>query len=108
MDNAIKFTDPGGEVTISAGLEIREDGPWLFCRVVDNGPGLPAGLLEAQALLVQGDGSKNRKHGGLGLGLSITANILSTLGGHLEHAVPEGGGTSLSFRLPVKFSEMEG
>ena len=108
VDNAIKFTEPGGVVTISASLESRDDGPWLFCRVVDNGPGFAPGILESQAIFVQGDGSKSRKHGGLGLGLSITGNILATLGGHLSHLVPPGGGTDLSFRLPVKSSEVEG
>lgn len=106
VDNAIKFTEPGGEVTLAATVEARDDGPWLFCRVVDTGPGFPPGILDSDELLVQGDGSKNRKYGGLGLGLSITGNILSTLGGCLEYRSPPSGGAELHFYLPVKYAEM--
>lgn len=106
VDNAIKFTEPGGEVCLTATLEVRDDGPLLFCRILDNGPGFPPGILNSDELFIQGDGSKNRKYGGLGLGLSITGNILATLGGRLECLSPESGGTELHFRLPVKYTEM--
>lgn len=106
VDNAIKFTDSGGRVVVSASVETREDGPWLLGRVADNGPGLPPNILDSDKLLVQGDGSKNRRFGGLGLGLSIVGNILSTLGGNLTHLAPQGGGTDLTFQLPVKYTEM--
>lgn len=107
VENAIKFTEPGGEVTLSAAVEVRADGPWLSCRIVDNGPGLPPGMLDCDELMVQGDGSKNRKHGGLGLGLSITGNILGILGGCLEYLSPSAGGTELHFCLPVEYAEMQ-
>lgn len=108
VDNAIKFTEAGGKVIISATLENGDDGLGLMCRVLDNGPGIAAGILESKALFVQGDGSKSRKHCGLGLGFSITSNIFSKLGSRLHHAAPPGGGADLSFRVPVKQHETEG
>lgn len=108
VDNAIKFTEAGGEVSISAKLESSGGGLGLLCRVVDNGPGIAAGILESRALFVQGDGSKSRRHSGLGLGFSITSNIFSILGSRLHHAVPPGGGADLSFLVPVKQHETDG
>ena len=103
LHNAIKFVDDGrGEAILRAGVENRTDGPWLACGVADNGPGLPKDILEAQELFRQGDGSMIRKHGGLGLGLRLTKNLVAALGGQLNLANRPEGGADLFFSVPVK------
>ncbi len=107
VDNAVKFTDPGGEVIIRATLVEKGDGPWLHCAVLDNGPGLDQSFLESPELFRQGDSSLNRKHGGLGLGLRLASNLVATLGGRLTPANRPEGGADLSFRVPVRFSAFD-
>ena len=107
VDNAIKFTERGGQVLLKAQVGSLGDGPWLFLSVSDDGPGLDPAFLESQELFRQGDGSMNRKYGGLGLGLRLAASLVAALGGRLEiHARPEGG-TELRFRIPVKLSVLD-
>jgi len=107
-DNAIKFAGEKGEVILQAEVVEKGDGPWLRCSVLDNGPGLDECFLEpgAQELFRQGDGSMNRKHGGLGLGLRLAGNLVTALGGRLTLANRDCGGAELSFIVPVKFSLM--
>lgn len=107
VDNAIKFVDPRqGQVLIKALVQERGDGPWLHCSVLDNGPGLDQSFLESQELFRQGDGSLNRRYGGLGLGLRLAANLVTALGGSFRLANRDSGGADLSFRIPVKFSQL--
>jgi signal transduction histidine kinase len=105
VDNAIKFAEEGrGEVTIRVMLEKRADEPWLVCAVYDNGPGLKDDILASQELFRQGDGSMIRKHGGLGLGLRLTKNLVAALGGQLNLANRPEGGAEFSFSVPVKMT----
>jgi signal transduction histidine kinase len=107
VQNAVKFVDEGrGEaVVMRATLEKKADGPWLACAVLDNGPGLPEDILASQELFRQGDGSMSRRHGGLGLGLRLTKNLVTALGGELIPANRPEGGASLTFNVPVKIIE---
>jgi len=103
LNNAIKFVDDErGEAVIRALLEKRDDGPWLSCSVHDNGPGINEDILASQDLFRQGDGSMIRKHGGLGLGLRLTKNLVAVLGGQLNLANRPEGGAEFSFSVPVK------
>ena len=106
VDNAIKFTD-SGEVVIRAQVKEMGDGPWLYCDVSDSGPGLDQSFLENQDLFRQGDGSMNRKHGGLGLGLRLASNLVAVLGGSMIPANLEGGGARLSIQLPINRSKVD-
>ena len=93
LGNALKFTDQGAvklEVSCKEGAENKE---WLFFSVTDSGIGVPEGMLERVfEPFVQGDGSLTRRHGGVGLGLTIARQNAMILNGRLwaEH-VPEGG-----------------
>ena len=103
VHNAIKFVgDQRGEAVLRAVVENRPDGPWLVCSVADNGPGLQLEILSSQDLFRQGDGSMIRKHGGLGLGLRLTKNLVAVLGGQLNLANRPEGGALFSFSVPVK------
>ncbi|MDR2945181.1 MAG: HAMP domain-containing histidine kinase [Candidatus Adiutrix sp.] len=107
LHNAIKFVADKGEVSLKADVTVNEGGPWLRCMVQDNGPGLDESLINRRDLFRQGDGSMNRRHGGLGLGLSLASSLTSLLGGRLILANREGGGAETGFIVPVKFSTVD-
>jgi signal transduction histidine kinase len=95
VGNAVKFTPPGGSITIStdrAGSEVR-------CAVADTGPGIPPEQLPKifgrfwQAK--RGDGR------GVGLGLAIARGIVEAHGGSLSVQSEVGQGTVFSFGLPL-------
>lgn len=109
LHNALKFAGDGGEILIRARVERRPDGPWLDCVVADRGPGLEQNLLaESPELFRQGDGSMNRRYGGLGVGLRLTGGLVETLGGELRLTNREGGGAEVGFQIPVKYSTEPG
>ena len=98
VSNAIKFTDPGGKVTITTGLE----GPHVYLTVVDTGIGIePEFLPHVFDRFRQADGSTSRRHGGLGLGLAIADALAKMHGGWLE-AESEGVGCGAAFTLRVE------
>src|SRR5262249_54442284 len=78
VDNAIKFTERGG-VRIEVGTEGgSDDGVVVRFAVVDTGIGIPA---DKQALVfdafTQADGTMTRRHGGTGLGLTISMQLVT-------------------------------
>lgn len=99
LDNALKFTPSGGEVTVRVALEDGE----ARLSVQDSGPGIP----EAQREQVferfyQADPSRAGGHdAGAGLGLPIGRAIAREHGGDLVlERPPRGGGASFLLRLP--------
>jgi len=107
LHNAIKFVPAKGEVILKADVVVNSDGPWLRCMVLDNGPGLDEGIIGNQEMFRQGDGSINRRHGGLGLGLSLASSLVSMLGGRLILCNRDCGGAETGFVVPVKFSTVD-
>lgn len=100
LGNGIKFTPEGGRV--AAVLAVREQE--LSLEVRDTGQGIPAEFLPAVfERFRQADGSITRHHGGLGLGLSITKQIVEMHGGSIS-AESEGSGRGSTFtvRLPLE------
>ena len=95
VSNAIKFTDPGGKVSITTQL----DGKQAQLTVADTGVGIaPEFLPHVFDRFRQADGSTSRRHGGLGLGLAIADALTKMHGGHLE-AKSEGVGKGATFSL---------
>ncbi len=95
VDNALKYTPAGGQVTLSTRASPRS----VEVTVTDNGPGVP--LVEREAIfrrLYRGDASRSQR--GLGLGLSMVKAIVEAHGGavHVEDA--PGGGARFVVRLP--------
>ena len=98
VGNAIKFTDEGG-IEVKTGYD---DGK-LQVEVKDTGIGIPADMKERiREPFTQIDQSSTRKHGGVGLGLTIVSRILEELGGSLEIQSEVGEGTTMSFVFPVE------
>ncbi|MDB5302914.1 MAG: luxQ 5 [Phycisphaerales bacterium] len=99
LSNAIKFTKAGGRV--EARLSRRETKASL--EVVDNGEGIsPEFLPHIFDRFTQADTCPTRKHGGLGLGLSIVRHIVALHGGSVEaHSKGLGRGTTFTVLLPL-------
>jgi len=96
ISNAMKFTDPGGRVTVSCGPERSRDG-WIVVSVKDTGVGIPGDdLSDIFELFVQTDRSLDRTKGGLGLGLPVARRLTELHGGTLE-ARSEGPGRGSEF-----------
>jgi PAS domain S-box-containing protein len=99
LTNAARYTDPGGDVTVSA----RRDGRQIELRVKDSGIGMSAELLpRVFELFVQGPRTADRRQGGLGLGLSLVRSLVQLHGGTVEaRSDGPGKGSELIVRLPA-------
>jgi signal transduction histidine kinase len=95
--NAIKFTDEG---TISYGVKLFDDNaPYFF--VEDTGTGISE---EALGFIFQAfrqvEETISRSHGGLGLGLTISKELVSLLGGELKVKSEINKGSIFYFQIP--------
>jgi len=98
--NAVKFTADG-----SIELRADRDGEWLRLEVVDTGTGIaPEKVDRVFDRFVQGDDTNTRKHGGLGLGLAITKEIVAAMGGRIGLKSELGRGSRFTVHLPVKLA----
>lgn len=96
--NAIKFTEPGGWVRVSA----KVDGQNVMLAVSDNGIGIAdQDLPKLGNPFVQADSSYNRSHEGAGLGLSVVKGLVRLHGGTLELTSRLGEGTTATIMLPL-------
>jgi signal transduction histidine kinase len=102
LSNAIKFTPEGGRVTLS---EKREDAT-IVIAVTDTGAGIePEFLPHVFDRFRQQDPASTRKHGGLGLGLSIVRHLVALHGGSIE-AFSKGEGLGATFVVRVPISQV--
>jgi signal transduction histidine kinase len=98
MSNAVKFTPPGGQVTVRA--SIAEDGG-LRVAVSDTGIGIAAqDLAKALQPFGQIDSRMTRKYQGTGLGLPLTKSMIELHGGKLQLDSEAGRGTTATLWLP--------
>jgi len=94
LSNALRFTAPGGSITVSA---IPEDQMVRF-SVTDTGSGIPHQFM--QRIFEQFFRAPDQKsETGAGLGLAIAKQIVEAHGGNIDAASEEGKGTSFSFTL---------
>ncbi|WP_170294643.1 chemotaxis protein CheB [Roseospira navarrensis] len=97
LTNSIKFTEPGGSVTVTAALTKR----WLTLGVADTGVGIAQGDIQRVfAPFEQVDGSLVRRSDGVGLGLPITRSLMRLHGGDISLSSKEGQGTTVTVRFP--------
>lgn len=98
VDNGVKYTPDGGEVTIS--LE-RDDGR-IKLRVMDNGIGIaPDNQTHIFDRFFRVDKARSREAGGSGLGLSICKWIVEAHGGEISVESDLGKGSTFTVTLPV-------
>jgi signal transduction histidine kinase len=97
LDNAVKYTQPGGRVQILAGKEAG----WAFVVISDTGVGMSAAERES-AFEASFRGARARwMTAGRGLGLGITRELLKAHGGTIALASREGHGSDVTIRLPL-------
>jgi PAS domain S-box-containing protein len=99
LNNAAKYTDPGGHIAIVAAVE---DGDAVV-TVRDDGIGMTPDLLErAFDLFVQGTRALDRAQGGLGIGLTLVQTLVRMHGGSVRaFSGGPGRGSELLVRLPL-------
>jgi CheY-like chemotaxis protein/anti-sigma regulatory factor (Ser/Thr protein kinase) len=97
MTNAIKFSPRGGRVVV----ELQRTGDRLLLSVQDFGQGIQSDFLpHLFERFTQSDSPGNRRHGGLGLGLSIVKHLVDLHGGSVSaHSAGEGQGTRMQVEL---------
>ncbi|MBR1122043.1 PAS domain S-box protein [Bradyrhizobium lablabi] len=101
VSNAIKFTERGGTVTASAGIE----GARLVLRVSDNGVGIAADDLKRIGdPFFQAGKTYERRHEGTGLGLSIVKSLVALHGGEMNVQSRVDEGTTVAIALPMVFT----
>jgi cell cycle sensor histidine kinase DivJ len=101
VSNAIKFTERGGTVTVSAGVE----GSRLVVRVADNGVGISAeDLKRIGDPFFQAGKTYQRRHEGTGLGLSIVKSLVALHGGEMTVQSKIDEGTTVAVALPLAFT----
>jgi signal transduction histidine kinase len=108
VNNAIKFTETGGKITVRAGVG---DGPdsmpvhdapnSVFIEVADNGIGIPEDQVSRIFQpFVQVTGGYTRQHGGAGLGLAISQKLAQLMGGIIDVKSSAGEGAVFTLWLP--------
>jgi two-component system cell cycle sensor histidine kinase PleC len=98
VSNAIKFTDPGGTITV----RVEQRGPEIYFAVTDTGIGIPAEDISRLAQpFEQVSKTKDRNTDGTGLGLALTKSFAEMHGGRLNIASIYGEGTTVAFSLPI-------
>jgi cell cycle sensor histidine kinase DivJ len=105
VSNAIKFTERGGRVTVSA----RVEGARMMLCVMDNGVGIAQeDLKRIGDPFFQAGKTYQRRHEGTGLGLSIVKSLVALHRGEIDVQSKVEEGTTVTVMLPLTFvSEVE-
>lgn len=105
LNNACKYTDPGGRIWLSA--DCRDDE--VIVKVRDTGIGIPAEKLESVFdMFTQVDQSLDRLQGGLGIGLTLVRQLVEMHNGEVTaHSAGPGKGAEFVVRLPVRQDKPE-
>jgi signal transduction histidine kinase len=102
LDNAIRYSPPGGDVTVTLAREAGQ----VACRVADTGPGIAARHLPfIFDRFYRADPARGRADGGSGLGLAIVRSLVQAHGGRTAASSIEGQGTTVTFWLPAAGSD---
>jgi signal transduction histidine kinase len=97
IENAVKHTQPGDEIRISAGRERDQ----VVIAVADSGPGIPPEQLkQIFERFARLDSGRNRDRGGVGLGLAIVRAIVEAHGGSVRARSTPGQGSVFEIVLP--------
>ena len=100
VKNAITFTDRGGNIIVKSDSE-SEPG-YIKVSVQDDGVGIPAkDLPRIFERFFQVESHLTRRHGGMGLGLSVAKSMIEMHGGRLWVESVEGKGSNFMFILPL-------
>jgi len=99
VDNALRYTPAGG--TIKIGADYVKPG-WVTVSVSDTGAGIPSkDLPHVFDHFYKADRSRQRGHGGAGIGLAMVKRVVELHGGTVWVKSRKGKGTTFYFTLPV-------
>jgi two-component system phosphate regulon sensor histidine kinase PhoR len=103
LDNAVRYTDPGGHIHLSIRAEPGiADEDWIVLKVRDDGVGIPqADQQRVFERFYRVDKARSRETGGTGLGLSIVRHVAERHGGKVEVTSTLGVGSTFTVRLPA-------
>ncbi|HZL88781.1 MAG TPA: PAS domain S-box protein [Pirellulaceae bacterium] len=103
LNNAAKYTDPGGAIS----LTVHREGDQAVLRVRDNGIGIdPEMLPKVFDLFVQVERRLDRSQGGVGIGLTLVRKLVELHGGTVEaHSEGLGNGSEFVVKLPALAEE---
>ena len=104
VDNALKYTPPGGRVTLTATRVAGHDNgePQIEIAVADTGPGIPEkDLPRLTERFYRVDKARSRDLGGTGLGLAIVKHIVQAHKGELKIDSTVNKGTTVRIRIPA-------
>jgi PAS domain S-box-containing protein len=107
LNNAVKFTPTGGQITLAASWQTATEGPCLGPNiqftVTDTGIGIsPDHLHKLFQPFVQVDSALNRQYEGAGLGLALVKQIADLHGGSISVTSTEGSGSCFTLILPCR------
>lgn len=99
LNNAVKFTDRSGRISVTALV----DGPEVVVTLTDTGIGIESAALSTIFdMFVQIDQGPSRSRSGLGIGLALTRRLVELHGGQIDaRSEGPGSGTSFIVRLPL-------
>ena len=103
LNNAAKYTPPGGNIRLAVRQADTDLGPGVELEVSDDGIGIDAGLLpHVFDLFTQAERAPDRSQGGLGIGLALVRNMVALHGGGVEaRSAGAGQGSSFTVWLPA-------
>ena len=102
LSNAVKFTSPGGDVSLCASARDSE----LVIAIADTGIGMaPQDVIIAMKPFRQIDSALNRRYEGTGLGLPLARAFTELHGGRLEVDSVPGVGTTVRMAIPIRLAE---
>jgi len=101
INNSIKFTNPGGQISLNIKRVDSKNGKALVqFQVIDSGIGMtPQQAAHIFRPFAQADVNTTRKYGGTGLGLTISQQYVELMGGKIEVQSEKGKGSTFSFAI---------
>ncbi|MCB9060847.1 MAG: response regulator [Halobacteriovoraceae bacterium] len=106
ISNAIKFTNEG-EIEISLNNRKKQQGNEIVISVRDTGIGISQNNKKKLFnIFTQEDGSLTRKHGGMGIGLSVVSKLVHLMGGRIHFDSEKGSGTEFFVIFPIVEEEI--
>ena len=102
LNNAVKYTNPGGTIRLEMWEEHSEDGVLLSCVIADTGIGMsPEFQRTMYDSFTRVSDSRVDKTQGTGLGLAIVKRMVELMDGSIDCVSAEGEGTTFTIRIPL-------